>query len=748
MDTAYHPVLGKQEVQTYVNSIYTMEAPSPKRQTRKWPISLHFLSHLFGIFWMAPIAVLLILNFKNHVIGASVWCPRGNCNAQVFADDAISQASKLDKADHDILGALQFVAKGLEIWFMVIATALVYDVALFLAKRGGGLPIGYLFTHLEFGDIRNLVNPLMWTSPLPHGNLMPRKPSGTWKLYLFAILAAFLTILTNLMGPGTAVLVLPTMRWVDMPHVPNHRFESLAATAPPTVAAISGCNDTQELDSRNYTCTYNQYGSSLENFGTQLSASLAQWEDFYGGLILATTQESSLSFAANLSAQGDLVWISSRQVVRDLSVDYYDLNQIVTGQQANRTQAIEQPHKHGSFNRSLETVLQQEGPSLGLEAYCFIGNVSIKQIEPDKQVRCYSNWTLDDVSYYKKCYRLGTGWGDLNNDANFTLAGTEANATRAEVYLSDKATYYNDSTDFGSGIQKCINSRTDACDWDAVFNAAVGPDLQNSTTNNLVTEYMIPTAGNSRLYCDGVTYNSFPTYSLDTSPSVNQERLTVMNNLPSTTDKNFNHTSLAVHPDWVLAAWSVANNGAVAKTRLIGQQLARVIGSMLSTDWDQIDDEDTNLFLEAEMYEFVFLHLYTMTQSLSLINFDYTNDTSAAPNDPQGLNQAQPLLHKWSTLRVWAYGITGRTAKLGVIVSILGCVCVLTRLFLAIALRIRHEHSTVELFVAALEHQPTNEFDNLDDESKMARVRYIMEDGQGKPKFVSERVYSGLSNHS
>ena len=211
MDTAYHPVSGKLESQTYVNSIHSMEAPPRPRRKRRCPVSLHVISHLFGILWMVPIGALLILNYKNHVIGASVWCPMGNCNAEVFADNAIAQASKLDKADHNILGALQFVAKALEVWFMVIATSLVYDVALFLAKRGGGLPIGYLFTHLEFGDIRNLVNPLMWTSALPHGNLMPRKPSGTWKLYLFAILAASLTILTNLMGPGTAVLVLPTM---------------------------------------------------------------------------------------------------------------------------------------------------------------------------------------------------------------------------------------------------------------------------------------------------------------------------------------------------------------------------------------------------------------------------------------------------------------------------------------------------------------------------------------------------------
>ena len=689
---------------------------------------------------MVPIVVLLILNFKNHVIGASVWCPRGRCNAEVFADNAISQASKLDRADHDILGALQFVAKALEVWFMVIATALIYDVALFLAKRGGGLPIGYLFTHLEFGDIRNLVNPLMWTAPIPHGNLMPRKPSGTWKLYLFAILAASLTILTNLMGPGTAVLVLPTMQWVDTDHTPNQRFISYAAAAPPTAEALPTCNDTQQLAQRNYTCTYDQYGASLENFGTQLEASLAQWETFYGGIILATTQEQALSFSANLSSNGDLVWVPTRQVLRDLSVDYYNLGLEVTGQQANITQSAQLSQRDPAYNNSLETALQQEGPNLGFEAYCFVGDVSAKQVDVDKYIRCFDNWAIDDVSTYTKCYRLGSGWGDSNNFATFTLAGSNAtDKSYAQVFTSDLATYFNQTTDFGSGIEKCLAADAEPCDWEAIFNTEVDPNLRNSTVNPLVTEYFSPYASTniSRLYCDAIIYNGFPTYSVDTSPSANPQRLTNMNGLPAEDDKNFNHTALAVHPDWVLAAWSVAHNGTVDPVRLIGKQLALVTGEMYQEAAENITKPD------FAYYEFIFLHVYTITQSLSLINFEYTNSTEPASSDSQGLHQAQPLLHKWSTLRVWAYGLSGRTAKLGVVVSSLGCLCVLMRLFLAITLRIRYEHSTVELFVAALEHQPTNEFDHLDDEAKMAKVRYIMEDGHGKPRFVSERVYSG-----
>jgi len=743
MDTAYHPVHDeKSEVHAYANPVLTTDASHPQKRKRKWSTPLHILSHLVGLLWMAPILLLLVFNFKNHVIGASAWCPKGRCNAEVFDANAIEQASKLDRADHDILGALQFVAKGLEVWFMVIATALVYDVALFIAKRGGGLPIGYLFTFLEFTDIRNLINPLMWTSPIPHGNLMPRKPSGTWKLYMFAVLAAFLTILTNLMGPAVAVLVLPTLQWVDTDHSPNMRFESYSAVKPPTVAAFPTCNDAQQLALRNYTCTADEYAASLDNFATQLNATLAQWETIDGIAILATTQEAAVSFAANISSTGDLVWVPTRQVLRELSADLKDLAVEIVGQPANISQAS--PKRMG-YNNSLETVLQREGPSLGFTGSCDVGDLTVKNLEVNKQVRCLTNWTSDDITHYTKCYRAGPGWGVLNNVGDFSLGDsslgdsntTSQNDSTVLSYFSDKATFFNESTDFGSGIKTCLGPNADSCDWEAIFKTEVDPALKNSSVNLLVTEYTSPSAPtpDTHIFCDAVVYSGFPTYSVDTSPSVNPQVLTSMNGLPSETDKDFNTTSLPVSPDWLLAAWSVSNDGTVSRDRLVGKSMAQSLTSMFNNYQGS--------HRGAAQYYFILLHIYSITQSLSMINYEYTNDTASIPSDSQGLGSAQPLLSKWSTLRVWAYGLTGRTAKMGVVVTGLGCICVLLRLFLALALRIRHQHSTVELFVAALEHHPTNEFEHLDDESKMAKVRYIMEDGDGKPKFVSERVYSG-----
>jgi hypothetical protein len=54
------------------------------------------------------------------------------------------------------LGALQFVAKVLEVWFSIVAASLVYDLTMLLATQRKGVPIGYLLTHVEFGDILTL----------------------------------------------------------------------------------------------------------------------------------------------------------------------------------------------------------------------------------------------------------------------------------------------------------------------------------------------------------------------------------------------------------------------------------------------------------------------------------------------------------------------------------------------------------------------------------------------------------------
>ena len=106
---------------------------SPKSRSKSY--SWHLFSQFISLLWLGPIITLLVLNFRNHVIGASIWCPFGRCFSDAFGDDAIATAVRLDKWDHDVLASLQFVAQAFEIWFLMIATALLYDVGMFFARR-------------------------------------------------------------------------------------------------------------------------------------------------------------------------------------------------------------------------------------------------------------------------------------------------------------------------------------------------------------------------------------------------------------------------------------------------------------------------------------------------------------------------------------------------------------------------------------------------------------------------------------
>ena len=120
-----------------------------KSRHRMRAIFLRRLFELFCLAWAVPIGILLVLNFNSWVVGAGVGCRLRGRKNDCYIDllgydgpDAAERAAKLDQNDHEILGALQFVAKALEVWFSIIATSLVYDLTMLLATQSKGLPIG------------------------------------------------------------------------------------------------------------------------------------------------------------------------------------------------------------------------------------------------------------------------------------------------------------------------------------------------------------------------------------------------------------------------------------------------------------------------------------------------------------------------------------------------------------------------------------------------------------------------------
>lgn len=691
--------------------------------------SWHIFSHTICVLWLAPITALLVLNFKRHVIGASVWCPGGKCSADAFDANSIQKANRLDRLDHNALGGLQFVSKALEVWFMLIATTLIYDVAMLIAKRGGGLPVGYMLTHLEFADIRNLFNPLMWTSPSPLSN--STSLGHVWRkinLYLFAILATFLTILTNLMGPGTAVLVLPTLQWIDTAYMPAHVFNGIGAEYLPGGDTLSfpGCTNKTLIQGGNYTCTLKVYGPSMDAWASIAVSSQRQSELPYGGLNLGISHEGYFDFTLNVSTTSIIIWVPLRQVVRYLSIDLTDFAQTVIGSDPTVP-------KTNLYNNSLANVLQRTGPSIGMNIQCYQGEMTLKEIKNDKFVACFSGWTYDNANYYTKCIQAGTGWGSNNTKlVTFSLGNTTnpKNDVNVTSFFSDKATFYGKGNDFQTGISSCFDEKSN-CDWEKIFNKEMPFDMKNSSTNTALTVYQSNSAPtrNSVIWCDQATYLGFPTYKFDTSVSsaANTLQIIQLNNI--TTPKP-NEVPLVVNPSWHLAAWSVADGGRVDGTRPMARELTKLIPNLFAR-WDYKN-------LTNDQTLFAYLQMYSHGQSMSLINYYWDPVTNPDKTIPQGAQG--PVLTRWITIHVWAFGLSGRTSRLGVAVVCAGSFCVLLRLSLGFFMRAKN-HGPVELFVAALEHQHQQEFVGLRDKKDWAKVRYSMVEGPSrKPSFRPDRL--------
>ena len=108
-------------------------------------------------------------------------------------------------------------------------------------------------------------------------------------------------------------------------------------------------------------------------------------------------------------------------------------------------------------------------------------------------------------------------------------------------------------------------------------------------------------------------------------------------------------------------------------------------------------------------------------------NVTPTAEQAAMEGDPH-----HPIFITWAQLHVWAWGLSAKTSKLGVVITICGCVIVLGKVLLSIYLIGRGDshHSPTELVTAALQHVPDDAFEGLGGENEKARVRYIIKEDQ------------------
>jgi len=707
-----------------------------KRLGESWVWTLIF--QLLGLLWLAPTITFLIFHFETHIIGASAWCPTGKCSADPLSHRAIERAQALDEYDHNTLGVLQLVAKALEVWFVFIATSLVYNVTMMLASSGNGLPIGFLMTHVEFTDLRKLFDKLLWITPTsPTPTTSGKRPSAV-ALYLFAFFAASMCVLANLMGPAAAVLVLPTLQWVDTPTQLEQKFNKTGLADPPTGDSVFyNCSDAV-LAARKYSCNAGAYAAILDSLvdssGAAIDQSIVNPFADTGGAII--TQELNVGFAFNVTENTNFVsWAPNRQVLRGLNKDLAAFANITLGGPSD--QASDQ-----LYYNSLQTILKRSGPIIGIRVSFYMAqNVSVTNIALDKQIRCFDHWQPSPVSdtYYTKCIRVGTGWNVADSNASFAISEIKSSsiAVNVDVYFSDKAAYFNSTFNPGSIPLACIANGSvpsnSHCDWDKFFSPPNLPQsLANMSSNILTLQLGTPDVpSNPQLLIELAVHNNFSTYSLDTSPSTNPHKMVKVDDI---TDLVVGEHAI-VHPDWLLAAWSVNQNGVLTQDRAAASALVRSVKGLGSSTYDSALQAETDLLL---------IGVFSALQAMSMVEYYYTTPGPSAVHD----DPFHPIFHRYATIYVWAFGNASRTSKLGVVVVIAGMTCVLIRTLLLLVVRTR-QRSTTELVVAALEHQPQGEFAGVrqDDEKATAKVRYaIGEDESGRFRYWPVSRYASTTS--
>lgn len=535
------------------------------------------------------------------------------------------------------------------------------------------------------------------------------------------------------MGPATAVLMLPTLQWIDTPHVPHIVFhDDDAASGPITLEMFPRCS-LEDYDKLKLSCTMETHGANLDAYAEATNSVIRQYKNNYGDQYWIEptpilSQEGIIQFSLNTTVKGGILWAPNRQVIRDLSHDSWSVLNAVNPYSDEPARDAEASR----YNNSLQTLVQRNGVSFGVTTECFVGNRTVIPMGEDKEVVCFDGWTAqpDSPHFYNKCIQHGRGWSNVHFSA-FALDGSEPGSRPATVsnYFSRHATFYNDTTDFGTNIKRCAQANT--CDKEEkIFAAELPPALQNQTKNTLITEYKVPypSTPDVRLWCDSHVYFSFPTYTFDTSSVSNPIHVMNLNNLKNIGPED---QPRAISTAWILAAWSVDDGGTVAGNRSIAKQMLKVLPGPF--------DDVSSAKLNFDRVEFGQLHQQTLGQAMSLISFVYDmadnlGDRSVHPG---------PVFYRYSTLHVWAYGFSDNTSKLGVAVAFLGAACVIIRLFLAASYRFRHELSSVEMLATALNHKSQGEFEGMTDERALARVRLKMtKDDFGQPMFAQARRFS------
>ncbi|RMZ88960.1 hypothetical protein DV736_g3817, partial [Chaetothyriales sp. CBS 134916] len=682
-----NPSLGADESKsTYktmdVSSASTAAA-SPSKSDSRPGVTRPLIWLVLGVGWMAPMVALLVLNFKGYILGASVGCAVRSCNDNAWSGDWGKTTEKLDLEDHNINGALQLVAKTLEIWFIFLAGGLIFDLTMWLAGTHD-LPLRYLVLPTEFGELKSfLLSTTMWTCP------RPAQPSATQAasqkkriLYIFVVFTLIVCIICNLMGPAAAVLLLPTLTWKEIPKPGKQVVSSIGISSAPTPSDLLSSCTSSDLSTGSYSCVEEAMENVLEMILNRQYSGQQRWQ--------VLNQQGFLSFSFNLS--GGYTGVSkfpltpSRQTVESMSLDFNEWS--FSGEDSNYTEAASDslpehltPSLYKRLRNAQHVLLQRQEPGYRFFTDCTsnLHPTSTIQLSSDMMVHCFdfiqsglkaatglanpyvfpNSSTDEGIPISTLCIRVGSGWGGKNDHSSFHLMNySSSTPVNVNVYSSDKAVYLNTST--YECTKNGVASGTEACDWEGLFGAEAEPMWRNASANPLVT--------------DGAL-----------SPS---------------------DQPVFVHPDWMLASWAVDKNGTISDINLGESSFMDILDGTWSPMIVNYIDENIGELIIAQQ---------TITaQALSLIG--HTLEDASAAMDTS-ISAQGPILEASIQVYVWSYGLPSRTSQLGVVIAIAGCIIVLLRIVVAFKTR-TVARDTLDFIITALKQKPPGIFDHEDQVAK------------------------------
>ncbi|PPJ59331.1 hypothetical protein CBER1_05784 [Cercospora berteroae] len=740
---------------------------------------LAVLFQLLALLWVGGIGYLLYVNFKQHILGASAWCTFNTCFPQVWAKDLMIPRAllvKFDRDTHNLLGGLQLAAKLAEIWFCLIAAWLVYLKTVQLGQSAQGLPIGYMLRHIEFANTLSLFDRLMWTTSVAR-----RHRKGQHRLLSYLCLTGLLCVLCNLMGPAVAVLLVPSLQWIDTQADVTAKFDSFYSGEPPKPDEFAMKD---ALQSRNGywrdcgTLTYMRPGQY--RCSGVWASSLDAWVEAVfakqGGTTPVSSSQNNIYFTYNKTMvpatqfeqhdvkstfYEEMFWTPSRQVLSALGDDLQYVKDMSTGAFPETESRLA---SNSSYNNTVSTVVHRIAPALGalVGSWYNVSNDSSSQpiydiqLRDERTVRCYKNYTLLDAvgcgkecgnaaSSYTRCIKLERDkragfWIDQRYMAQIAQWGPY---TRYEHFVSDVVflpmhTVPHSMVAVGFE-QRCLDLITDdgsECNWDALFemnneDARLATRTRRVNTLHITWNSSILSTLNFKavsvvtLAIDFVAFQGMADYALDTSWISNPLMQLDFQPEISPHKSKSGFQPIEINPNWTLATWAAGYSQASIISdddidKPIALDVSRAAPARLQRYFELpfLKINKTDLSL-SDWDEAV--KIVPVMQMLSIIDFGIS---PAGASDPAG---TKILMKQYGSIQVWAYGTKSRTGWLGVAVAGCGCLVVLYEVYVGLRDR-RQFRSPTEILISALQHNSNGEFDGLRKEKGVARVSFRLED--------------------